>query len=272
MKKNKATGNLIHRPGQCAFTLIELLVVIAIISLLVSIMLPSLNRAKQLAKSVLCLSNLRQLGIAANTYAGSYNGLFPIAYYTSINPVPTIFAWDFITIKDWSTSPATVTYKPGILWQGTDADKVHQCPSFEGTDNWMGEPYTGYNYNTSYIGRGQGTFRMTPASVEDVGIPAYTALFGDGEYSSGANKFMRAPWGDPADGGYSGKPGYDIAFWGRSAGTQGFRHLAKTNVVYCDGHAVPVRQLFTESYASDKINIAEGTGFISADNSAYDLD
>lgn len=59
------------------FTLIELLVVIAIIALLVSILLPSLNRAKHLAREVTCASNMRSLGIAAHIYGAGNDGYTP---------------------------------------------------------------------------------------------------------------------------------------------------------------------------------------------------
>ena len=62
------------RPG---FTLIELLVVIAIISLLVSILIPSLNRAKELTRRVICASNLHQMGVALMTYTADHRGKFP---------------------------------------------------------------------------------------------------------------------------------------------------------------------------------------------------
>ena len=52
-----------------AFTLIELLVVVSIIALLISILLPSLKRAREQTKSTLCLSNMRQIGLALQTYA-----------------------------------------------------------------------------------------------------------------------------------------------------------------------------------------------------------
>ena len=56
---------------------------------------------------------------------------------------------------------------------------------------------------------------------EDCRVAA--AIFGDGEYKGGANKFMRAPFDSPGD----------DSFNGRYAGTQGFRHLTTTNVAFC---------------------------------------
>jgi len=65
-----------HKPG---FTLIELLVVVAIIALLIAILLPSLGRAREKAKSVACLSNLKSLGLAAYMYQNDNTGFFPSA-------------------------------------------------------------------------------------------------------------------------------------------------------------------------------------------------
>lgn len=63
---------------QKAFTLIELLVVIAIIALLISILLPSLSRARELSKRTVCSANLRGLGQAMFIYAQDDPGVFPM--------------------------------------------------------------------------------------------------------------------------------------------------------------------------------------------------
>src|SRR5690625_6113526 len=66
VRENRTHGLVggVNVSRRAAFTLIELLVVITIISLLIAILLPALQAAREAAKSIQCLSNLRQVGVA----------------------------------------------------------------------------------------------------------------------------------------------------------------------------------------------------------------
>jgi prepilin-type N-terminal cleavage/methylation domain-containing protein/prepilin-type processing-associated H-X9-DG protein len=244
-----------------AFTLVELLVVIAIIAIVAAMLLPVLIQAQMRAKRLQCLNNLRQMAIAAQGYTADNADFYPYADYFDYATRIT-YCWDFITYPN-------NTVLPGVLWQGQTNPQIQQCPAYNGPANWIDNPYTGYNYNTSYIGHGQGESASDPtgeampipAKSAAVRHPAKTALFGDGQYSGGAEKFMRAPWPNPGD----------ANFYGRYAGIQGFRHSGFTDVSFCDGHAEPLSACYTNNL-DGAANVARGTGFLSPSNSMYDLE
>lgn len=66
------------------FTLIELLVVISIIALLISILLPALRTARETARGIVCLSNVRSGGLACAMYAADHDGVLPVTYFPAI--------------------------------------------------------------------------------------------------------------------------------------------------------------------------------------------
>ncbi len=252
-----------------AFTLIELLVVIAIITMLISVLMPALAKVRQQGKSVVCLSNLRQMFIAAQNYAAVNDDYYPPAYLADPDPMDTLAvnaAWDFTSITDWNTMEESS--EPGILWQDEMVEELQQCPSFRGESNTK-EEFSGYNYNTSYIGHGFAENPVKiPAKSSSITSASTNAMFGDGQFYDGANKYMRSPFTHAGD---------EFSF--RAAGTQGYRHSDKTNVAWCDGHASSQKELYTETEGNGKEKIEEynlanphdRVGFLSPDNSAYDL-
>ena len=78
-----ATHHRVRASRRVGFTLVELLVVIGIIALLVSILLPTLNRARESARRTKCLANLRSIGQMVHMYANAARGQMPIGYNTA---------------------------------------------------------------------------------------------------------------------------------------------------------------------------------------------
>ena len=242
-----------------AFTLVELLVVVAILALLISLLVPSLVRARRQAASMRCASNLRQIAAAMHEYTCDYADRFPIAQY--IDEAREAFVcWD--TLTRWVRPDRA---EPGLIWEYADAGEVQQCPAYDGPNLSMGDPYTGYNYNTSYIGRGQneGAFLgmdESPAMTAQVRRPGATVLAGDGGFRSGANKFMRAPF----DLGVSEGTAH--------AGAQAFRHLRRSNAAHADGHVEVFQRPYRKPGArpdNDALLGFPANGFLSAEDSPY---
>jgi prepilin-type N-terminal cleavage/methylation domain-containing protein/prepilin-type processing-associated H-X9-DG protein len=101
--------------GYRGFTLVELLVVIGVIALLISILLPALNKARAQAQRTACLSNLRQLGVGMRIYANDHADRLP-----NSNPPKTV--------NDWS---ATNRVLVALYERYVKGAKAFHCPADE---------------------------------------------------------------------------------------------------------------------------------------------
>ena len=150
---------------QHGFTLVELLVVIGIIAILISILLPALNRARDKARAVQCASNMRQIFLACQMFAQENRDHLPRCGFAGDDGALTGPDADDIDRKvHWALpSPGTADFTVGALWkyiQGQESRKnIILCPGDNGEQvrygsitRVPGERNFSYSFNAASMG------------------------------------------------------------------------------------------------------------------------
>ena len=220
-----------HQPisdvGKKGFTLIEMLVVIAIISILAAILFPVFARARENARRTSCLSNMKQIGLAAMMYVQDYDEKYP-ARSMQVGTSPT--SWGRATTGGW--------YWGELLQPYAKSKQVFYCPNSLDRDR---DVPNAYNYSASGV-----IFPQTATdviSMASIVSPATTyAILEGGQVQITAKMAKRREeinWvlaGIGAGGGdCTSTTGDTSATATRECNTP--RHFDGNNVVFADGHA-----------------------------------
>ena len=184
-----------------AFTLIELLVVVAIIALLISILLPSLSRAREITKRAVCTSNAKGIGTGMKVYSNDNRDFFPVSIFREANdPAPEITNVTFVKqmaenitllVTGGSDADKLTNVHPSrslflLVVDGTCTAKQFICPSSGDQDDdlrnksgsqyvasqpgitrfdFRGYPYLSYGYQLPYGSKAQPNENMDPRMV-----------------------------------------------------------------------------------------------------------
>src|SRR5689334_22713717 len=181
---HSSTSNGTGRDGRrFGFTLVELLVVIGIIALLVSILLPALNRARRQAYTVQCASNMRQIAGAMLMYIQDNKGVLPPAVVFAAQSgadaqiYPDGFWWpnELVGQKYIKQEAANVYRAPGASTANKQFDRgsVFRCP--EGIEE--DDPGNiGGDYPTDPKNNGFIIFNDARSAATGVGVPSWYQL------------------------------------------------------------------------------------------------
>ncbi len=184
------------------FTLLELLIVVGIIGLLVAILLPALSGARQQARRVQCLANLRGLGQGMANYAGEYSDVLPPGRLPKIDDCNSVSAIrggalkyrpTFCTLMSSgvNAAPFADPQRCGNLVDrfGEDGDRqnyddaVYVCPE---VPEWTDERNGAYGYNYQFLGNSRlsdpailTSYKNWPVQISTIKRPADTVAVAD---------------------------------------------------------------------------------------------
>jgi len=239
------------------FTLIELLVVVAIIALLISILLPSLARARELSKRAVCAANVRGIGQSCKIYANDYGEAWPIA--------PNVKGANYRglgRIGTWRLGRATPEGPPAggeiaqpypsigqSLWilirGGGTTNKQFICPSSSDQQDPTPNPMTYYDFNAgSNLSYGYqhpyGRSQAVPSESSDPGMPMVADRGPQaGATTSPQDMLTGTIYVQTKKGG--GEKDNDIRTWApddwKAVNSQNHSSGEGQNVLYQDGHA-----------------------------------